>query len=70
MKQAIQEIVTEYQWIHTTLGLLGNLAFFVGSIFFLWDSTQTIGTWLFIIGSAGMLLGSLGDMLVLTEEDS
>jgi hypothetical protein len=69
MKRAIQEFITEYQWIHTSLGIIGNLAFFVGSIFFLWDSTQLMGTWLFIIGSAGMLLGSLGAMFVLTEEE-
>lgn len=68
MKQAIQEFVTEYQWIHTGLGLIGNTCFFIGSIFFLWDSTQTLGVWLFIIGSGGMLIGSLGDMFVLAEE--
>jgi hypothetical protein len=68
MKQVIQEFVTKYQWIHTGLGLMGNFSFFIGSVFFLWDSTQIIGVWLFIIGSAGMLFGSLGDMFVLVEE--
>jgi hypothetical protein len=68
MKQAIHEFITEYQWIHARLGLIGNVSFFIGSIFFLWDTTQTIGVWLFIIGSGGMLLGSLGDMFVLTEK--
>ncbi len=67
MKQAIQEFVTNYQWIHTSLGLIGNLSFLVGSIFFLWSSTQTLGVWLFIIGSAGMLIGSLGDAFVMVE---
>jgi hypothetical protein len=70
MKQAIQQFVNEYKWIHTTLGLIGNISFLVGSIFFLWDSTQPIGTWLFIIGSGGMLLGSAGDMFVMAEEES
>jgi hypothetical protein len=68
MKQAIQEFVSKYQWIHTSLGLIGNFSFFIGSVFFLWDSTQIIGVWLFIIGSAGMLFASLGDMFVMVEE--
>ncbi len=68
MRWAIQEFVTTYQWIHTSLGILGNLTFFIGSIFFLWESTRTMGTWLFIVGSAGMLIGSLGHLLVMIEE--
>jgi len=58
----------EFSWIHIGLGLTGNLSFFVGSIFFLWKSMQTIGVWLFIIGSFGMLIGSFGSLMVALEK--
>ncbi len=54
-------------WVHTTVGLVGNLAFVVGSVLFLWDSTLTAGIWCFIVGSAFMLVGSAGDALVKLE---
>jgi hypothetical protein len=57
----------DYEWIHTGIGLFGNLLFFVGSVFFLWVSWQTAGVWLFILGSFAMLLGSLGEAFVRWE---
>ncbi|HEX5678265.1 MAG TPA: YrhK family protein [Alcanivorax sp.] len=39
----------------------------VGSVFFLWESLKPAGVWLFIIGSAGMLLGSIGAAIVSYE---
>ncbi len=60
----VQTLVRDYQWFHTTVGILGNLTFFVGSIFFLFETLKTVGTWLFIIGSFGMLVGALGHALV------
>lgn len=63
-QSALAIFVREYEWIHWGLGLLGNLTFFVGSILFLSDDTESIGVWLFIIGSAGMLIGSLGRYIV------
>lgn len=60
----VQALVRDYQWFHTTVGILGNLTFFVGSIFFLFETLKTVGTWLFIIGSFGMLVGALGRALV------
>lgn len=61
---AVQRFVTNYEWIHTGIGLLGNTAFLVGSVFFLFESLKRAGTWLFIAGSFGMLLGSLGRAIV------
>ena len=58
----------EFRWIHISLGFIGNLSFFVGSIFFLWEHTQWLGTWLFIIGAFGMLIGSFGRLMVTWEE--
>lgn len=55
-----------------SLGLLGNLGFFVGSILFLpsLEQWKTIGVWLFIVGSFFMLVGALGQLLVsLWSED-
>ncbi|MDF9800699.1 hypothetical protein OKW21_005962 [Catalinimonas alkaloidigena] len=61
-------IFREYQWIHLSLGIIGNISFFVGSIFFLYESLKDAGVWLFIIGSFGMLIGSLGSAIVKYEE--
>ncbi|WP_372810586.1 YrhK family protein, partial [Litorivivens sp.] len=35
MSNVIRTIVNDYSWIHLSLGLLGNITFFVGSILFL-----------------------------------
>ena len=55
-------------WLHTTLGLVGNVAFVVGSVFFLFESLKTAGVWLFVVGSLGMLLGSIGQKVVQWED--
>ena len=64
MPRTLDQLVTDYDWVHTLLGLVGNVAFFVGSIFFLFESLKTPGVWLFIIGSFGMLIGSVGRVVV------
>jgi hypothetical protein len=64
MREIIQDFVRERAWIHISLGIFGNLSFFVGSIFFLSDNLQPAGTWLFIVGSAGMLIDSIGDAIL------
>jgi|GEM_PF-3640458 len=58
-------ITERLHWVHASLGMAGNVAFLVGSVLFLWESTQLAGTWLFILGSLGLLLGSVGDKLLL-----
>ena len=68
-RKLLREFVRDYPRIHLTLGLLGNTTFLVGSVFFLYEPPlQTVGTWLFIIGSLGMLLGSIGSVLVKVEK--
>jgi hypothetical protein len=72
--------VQDFGWIHTGIGLSGNMLFLVGSIAFLprlgkvhlpgaglveW---QTVGVWLFIFGAAFMAVGSLGALLVQVYE--
>lgn len=59
--------LNEFPWLHMGLGILGNTAFLVGSVFFLYESLKTAGIWLFVVGSAGMLIGALGQLLVTIE---
>lgn len=66
-RHPLRLLAHEYKWIHTGLGLLGNLTFVVGSVMFLYESTKHAGTWLFIVGSTGMLIGSIGDAFVEKE---
>ncbi|MDF3352087.1 YrhK family protein [Sulfitobacter sp. KE34] len=73
MSNPLKTLVQEYGWIHTGLGLLGNVAFFVGSVVFLpslakWEAVgvewQTVGVWLFLFGAFLMLVGTAGNLLV------
>jgi len=66
MSNIVKTIVHDYGWIHLSLGLSGNLAFFVGSILFLprYEAYKTLGVWLFIVGSFFMLIGAAGRLLV------
>ncbi|KMY66865.1 hypothetical protein AAU61_12825 [Desulfocarbo indianensis] len=56
--RAARELVKHYEWLHTCIGIFGGVSFFVGSIFFLWPAWIKTGTWLFILGSLGMLIDS------------
>lgn len=72
MSKPLKIIVQDYGWIHTSVGLLGNIAFFLGSILFLpqFEEWKVTGVWLFIVGSFLMLVGALGNLLVgLFEKD-
>lgn len=69
-RRPIRALLDHSEWVHVTLGLIGNLAFLVGSVLFLWDSTKVVGVWLFIVGAAGMLINSVGRAVVDTETDS
>ena len=60
-------LAEDFHWLHSTLGLVGNVCFFVGSVLFLWEATKLPGVWLFIVGSLGMLLGSIGDKVTQLE---
>ena len=66
MANTLRLIVRDYGWIHLSLGLFGNVAFFVGSVMFLpsLESWRVVAVWLFIVGSFFMLIGSIGQLLV------
>lgn len=60
----LQTLVRDYSWIHLGIGLTGNFCFVVGSVLFfkMFDAYYTLGVWLFLVGSFGMFLGSLGEV--------
>lgn len=77
MANPIKTLVQDYEWIHLSLGLAGNVMFLAGSVLFLpafeqqnldaglidmkW---QTVGVWLFIFGAFFMFIGAFGNLLV------
>lgn len=66
MAHPIKTLVEDYGWVHLSLGLAGNCAFFIGSLLFLpaLERFKTLGVWLFIVGAGLMLVGALGRLLV------
>lgn len=66
MSNPLRTLVHEFGWIHTGVGLLGNLFFVLGSILFLpqFEPWKVVGVWLFIVGSFLMFVGAFGDLLV------
>lgn len=45
-----------YEALSIANDVLIGILFLVGSMLFLWESTTTVATWLFIVGSAEFLL--------------
>jgi hypothetical protein len=60
-------LLRDFPWVHLGIGLFGNAAFVVGSVLFLFESLQTLAIWVFIVASTGMLIGSVGQLLVKVE---
>ncbi|MEE2951130.1 MAG: YrhK family protein [Pseudomonadota bacterium] len=60
----IQTLVRDFGWIHLGIGLFGNFCFVVGSILFFktFEAWYTVAVWLFVVGSSGMFVGSLGEL--------
>ncbi|TWT90366.1 hypothetical protein Mal64_07550 [Pseudobythopirellula maris] len=52
-----------YAWAFVVVGLAGNAMFFVGSICFLSERSQTAGVWMFILGSGLMLVSSAAGVI-------
>lgn len=66
-RRFVREFVYQFPLIHPTVGMLGNTTFALGSVLFFFPSLQRPALWLFIVGSFGMLLGSLGEAFVRYE---
>ncbi len=63
-KAWIGSALSAFPWVHLALGIFGNALFLTGSVLFFWHTVKTLAIWLFVIGSLGMLLGSVGELLV------
>ena len=68
--RAFSKLVHDFPWFHRWVGAFGNTLFFIGSVFFLFANLLTLGTWLFILGSFGMMTDSFGEKLFRYEEES
>lgn len=60
-RYALKTFVHKYRWIHLSIGLLGNTSFVVGSLMYLFEHSREVGTWFWLAGSVGMLLGRIGE---------
>jgi len=67
--KAIRGAAYEYPWFHRWMGLIGNVSFVIGSIFFLSSRLEFTGTWIFILASTGMMIDSFGEKLVHRETE-
>lgn len=63
----VRAFLRAFPQVHLGIGLVGNVAFVVGSVLFLFQDLQTGATWLFIVGSTGLLVRSLGQALARHE---
>lgn len=71
--RAISKLVHDFPWFHRWVGAAGNTAFFVGSAALLFGGSlvaSDVSTWLFILGSLGMMIDSFGEKLYRYEEES
>lgn len=61
----IRIFVNKYEYIHTAIGIIGNLLFVAGSVLFYktFEQYYTLAVTMFVIGSAFMFIGSLGSGL-------
>jgi hypothetical protein len=61
----IRTLVQDYEHVHTAIGITGNLLFVVGSVLFYkaFEQFYALAVTLFVVGSAFMLIGSIGSGL-------
>ncbi|WMI62058.1 YrhK family protein (plasmid) [Streptomyces rochei] len=63
-------LLQDFPFLHLVIGGFGNTTFLVGSVFFLFPSLERIALWLFVLGSLGMLVGTIGEAFVRHERRS
>lgn len=71
--RALSKLVHAFPWFHRWVGAAGNTMFFVGSAALLFGGSliaSDASTWLFILGSLGMMVDSFGEKLYRYEEES
>jgi hypothetical protein len=63
----IRRYAHDIPWVHMGVALVGNFAFVVGSLFFLYPELTRAGTWLFVVASWGLLIGVIGEIFARYE---
>jgi len=63
----IRRYAHDVPWVHMGVALFGNIAFVIGSLFFLSPALTRAGTWLFVVASWGLLVGVIGEILARYE---
>jgi hypothetical protein len=69
MFNSVSRLAHDFPWFHRWMGAIGNTAFVVGSVFFLFPGLVFPGTWIFILASAGMMFDSFGEKLRIREDE-
>jgi hypothetical protein len=61
----LKTLIHDYDYIHISVGVFGNLLFVIGSVLFFpsLHHFEDIGIWMFIFGSFMMFVGALGEAL-------
>lgn len=65
VSRAMASIIERYEWVRLIIGLAGNFLFIIGAVSFL--GGYAYSGWFFLIGSTGMFINTLGDLLTKTE---
>lgn len=69
----VRAFVRDFPWFHRWIGLIGNTMFFIATILTVFSGDwvlSTSSTWLFILGSFGMMVDSYGEKLFKYDEES
>ena len=69
MANPIRQLAHDFPWFHRWMGLIGNTAFVIGSVFFLYPDLVYPGTWIFIVASTGMMIDSIGEKMRHREQE-
>lgn len=64
MAMQLETIVREYRHWHLAIAVTGNALFVIGSVLFfkIFETWQTLAVWMFVVGSALMFVGALGEV--------
>ena len=67
--KAVRAFAQENFWFHTLIGIFGNSTFFTGMVLWKVGSAMDLAMWLFIVGTGGMLIDSIGTAFARWEQD-
>ena len=61
---ALRAFLTQYEWLHALIGVVGNVLFVTGSTLFIWEPLKAYATACFLASSTGMLIGNVCGVIV------